>query len=156
MSFSLLTFYRSPNGFYLFHFQVANISLRDLTEEDLVALLSGSSGRQGKRDQSYKFPDYEYVHEELGKVHVTLTMLWEEYVEHCMLENKKYYRETQFRRYYHQFARSKKSTIRLIHKPKFQGASVKFPPILTPFKARNITSFVRKGFIVHGINSRHP
>jgi len=30
MSFSLLTFYRSPNGFYLFHFQVANISLRDL------------------------------------------------------------------------------------------------------------------------------
>ena len=91
--------------------------LENITEEDLVALLSGSSGRQGKRDQSYKFPDYEYVHEELGKAHVTLTMLWEEYVEHCILENKKYYRETQFRRYYHQFARNKKSTIRLTHKP---------------------------------------
>ena len=49
--------------------------LEDITEEDLVALLSGSSGRQGKRDQSYKFPDYEYVHEELGKAHVTLSML---------------------------------------------------------------------------------
>ncbi|MGI6121172.1 MAG: helix-turn-helix domain-containing protein [Saccharofermentanales bacterium] len=62
--------------------------VEDITEEDLVALLSGSSGRQGKRDQSYKFPDYEYVHEELGKAHVTLSILWEEYVEHCMLENK--------------------------------------------------------------------
>ena len=59
--------------------------LKDIREEDLVTLLSGSSGQQGKRDQSYKFPDYEYVHEELGKAHVTLSMLWEEYVEHCML-----------------------------------------------------------------------
>lgn len=44
-------------------------------------------------------------------------MLWEEYVETCILENKRYYRETQFRRYYHQFAKSKKCTIRLEHKP---------------------------------------
>jgi len=41
--------------------------LEDITEEELVALLSGSSGRQGKRDQSYKFPDYEYVHWEAGQ-----------------------------------------------------------------------------------------
>ena len=41
--------------------------LENITEEDLVALLSGSSGRQGKRDQSYKFPDYEYVHWEAGQ-----------------------------------------------------------------------------------------
>ncbi|NLJ70464.1 MAG: IS21 family transposase [Clostridiaceae bacterium] len=91
--------------------------LEHVTEDDLRVLFSGSSGKQGRRDSSYTFPDYEYVHQELGKAHVTLTMLWEEYVETCILENKRYYRETQFRRYYHQFAKSKKCTIRLEHKP---------------------------------------
>ena len=88
-----------------------------LTESELVSVLSVTNGNQGKRDKSYALPDYEYVHEELGKAHVTLTMLWEEYVESCIIEGKRYYRETQFRHYYHQFARSKKCTIRLEHKP---------------------------------------
>ena len=91
--------------------------LEYVTEEDLQSLFPGSFEKQGRRDSSYTFPDYEYVHQELGKAHVTLTMLWEEYVETCILENKRYYRETQFRRYYHQFAKSKKCTIRLEHKP---------------------------------------
>ncbi len=62
-------------------------------------------------------PDYEWVHEELAKSNVTLTMLWEEYAENCITDNKRYYGETQFRRYYHQYAKQKKATIRLVHKP---------------------------------------
>lgn len=93
--------------------------LEGLTEADIVDRLPLSTGNMERRDQSYTFPDYDYVHEELGKAHVTLTMLWEEYVEECISEGKRYYRETQFRHYYHQFAKSQKSTIRLEHKPGF-------------------------------------
>ena len=49
--------------------------------------------------------------------HVTLRMLWEEYVERCIHTGQRYYMETQYRRYYHQYARTQKATIRLEHKP---------------------------------------
>jgi len=39
------------------------------------------------------------------------------YMEDCIVQNKQYYGETQFRRYYHQYAKKKKATIRLNHKP---------------------------------------
>lgn len=91
--------------------------LEDLKEEDLTSTLSKDGVLGKKRDQSYTLPDYEYVHQELGKENVTLTLLWEEYVEKCLQDGTRYYKETQFRRYYHQFAKSKKCTIRLEHKP---------------------------------------
>ena len=95
--------------------------LEPLTEADLSGIFSQDTGPGGKRDQSFTLPDYEYVHQELGKKHVTLTLLWEEYVEDCLIGGNKYYREIQFRRYYHEFAKTKKCTIRLEHKP---GASL--------------------------------
>lgn len=79
--------------------------------------MSRQPGVGANRDQSYVMPDYEWVHEELAKSNVTLTMLWEEYAENCITDNKRYYGETQFRRYYHQYAKQKKATIRLVHKP---------------------------------------
>ena len=91
--------------------------LEDLKEEDLTSTLSKDGVLGKKRDQSYTLPDYEYVHQELGKENVTLTLLWEEYVEKCLQDGTRYDKETQFRRYYHQFAKSKKCTIRLEHKP---------------------------------------
>lgn len=69
------------------------------------------------RDVTFKMPDYEYVHAELAKPHVTLKLLWEEYVEKCRDNGERFYMETQFRRYYHKFARVHKATIRLEHKP---------------------------------------
>ena len=65
----------------------------------------------------YRMPDYEYVHRELARPHVTLKLLWEEYVTTCKQANKLYYMETNFRKYYHQFARIHKATIRLEYKP---------------------------------------
>ena len=62
-------------------------------------------------------PDFEHVHAELAKPHVTLKLLWEEYVESCRIGEERFYMETQFRRYYHKFARIHKATIRLEHKP---------------------------------------
>lgn len=65
----------------------------------------------------FKTPDYNYVHSELAKPHVTLKLLWEEYVQSCQANGDRFYMETQFRSYYHKFARVHKATIRLEHKP---------------------------------------
>ena len=69
------------------------------------------------RDTTFRMPDFEHVHAELAKPHVTLKLLWEEYVESCRIGEERFYMETQFRRYYHKFARIHKATIRLEHKP---------------------------------------
>lgn len=36
------------------------------------------------RNQDYHLPDYNYIHEELSRKHVTLQLLWEEYIEECI------------------------------------------------------------------------
>jgi transposase len=92
-------------------------ALEKITPQDLEPAMARRPGVGANRDQGYVMPDYEWVHQELGKAHVTLVMLWEEYVEDCIANNKQYYGETQFRRYYHQYAKKKKATIRLDHKP---------------------------------------
>jgi transposase len=94
-----------------------------LTLEDLNYLdnstfskaLTKSAGPS--RDVTFKMPDYEYVHAELAKPNVTLKLLWEEYVVQCRANGDRFYMETQFRQYYHKFARVHKATIRLEHKP---------------------------------------
>ncbi len=53
----------------------------------------------------------------LAKPHVTLKLLWEEYRRECQAGDERFYMETQFRHYYHKFARVHKATIRLEHKP---------------------------------------
>lgn len=69
------------------------------------------------RDTTFKMPDYDYVHSELAKPYVTLKLLWEEYAKSCQASGDRFYMETQFRNYYHKFARVNKATIRLEHKP---------------------------------------
>jgi hypothetical protein len=71
------------------------------------------------RDATFKMPYFDYVHAELAKPHVTLKLLWEEYVEQCPQSSERFYIETQFRRYYHLHAKVHKATIRLEHKPAF-------------------------------------
>lgn len=93
------------------------LTLEDLKTID-VAAFSASLGKETQtRDTTFNMPDYEYVHSELAKPHVTLKLLWEEYVDKCQQGNERYYMETQFRRYYHKYAKIHKATIRLEHKP---------------------------------------
>ena len=91
--------------------------LNELTNLDFEPAMQRKTGLGENRDESYELPDYEYVHAELAKQHVTLTLLWEEYVEECIQNGNRYYMETQFRRYYHKYAKTEKATIRLHHKP---------------------------------------
>ena len=51
----------------------------------------------------YKMPDYEWVHREMQKNGVTLSLLWVEYCERCRANGELPYQSTQFNKYYADF-----------------------------------------------------
>ena len=51
---------------------------------------------QGKQ---YKMPDYEWVHREMQKSGVTLSLLWVEYCEQCRQNGELPYKSTQFNKH---------------------------------------------------------
>ena len=52
----------------------------DITGEELEERLYGTAGsKQGHR--RYAEPDFSRIHRELKRKHVTLSILWEEYIE---------------------------------------------------------------------------
>jgi transposase len=73
----------------------------------------------GKRliNQKYKIPDFEYLHQELAKSGVTLSLLWNEYCETCRMEGSRPLMYTQFCYHYQGFAVRNKATLRVEHKP---------------------------------------
>jgi transposase len=62
-------------------------------------------------------PDLEYIHQELAKSGVTLTLLWKEYFEQCGLEGSRPLMYSGFCSQYQQFALRHKATLRIAHKP---------------------------------------
>lgn len=65
----------------------------------------------------YKLPDYEYVHKEMAKSGVTLSLLWNEYCEQCRLSGDIPFMYTQFCKYYREFANKTKATMHIDRKP---------------------------------------
>ena len=68
-------------------------------------------------DQKHKMPDLEYIHQELARNGVTLTLLWKEYFENCRLENMRPLMYSAFCSQYQQFASRFKATLHVEHKP---------------------------------------
>ena len=66
---------------------------------------------------AYKMPDYEYVHHEMAKSGVTLSLLWAEYCEQCRQSGEIPYRTTQFKKYYGEYVQKTKATMHISHKP---------------------------------------
>jgi len=64
-----------------------------------------------------KEPDCQYIHGELAKDNVTLTLLWSEYCESCRAEGLTPYMYTQYCDKYRKWARLTKATMRIKHKP---------------------------------------
>jgi len=85
----------------------------DLTNRDLQRILYP----ERKIPENRKLPDFEYIHNELVKPGVTLSLLWAEYCADCEAEKVIPYQSTQFNEKYHAFAASKKATLRIHHKP---------------------------------------
>lgn len=65
----------------------------------------------------YLEPDFAYIHKELAKPKVTLTLLWDEYRRKAESLGKKPYMSTQFGDKYRAWARITKATMRIHHKP---------------------------------------
>lgn len=86
---------------------------KDLTNTDIEQLFYPDRGNNERR----KLPDFEYIHNELAKPGVTLSLLWSEYCVQCEAEHTIPYQHTQFNDKYHAFAKAKKATLRIKRKP---------------------------------------
>ena len=64
-----------------------------------------------------KGPEYSYIHKELAKPGVNLSLLWSEYCENCHANSKTPYMYSQFCDKYRHWARITKATMRIKHKP---------------------------------------
>ena len=70
-----------------------------------------------QKNPVYKMPDYEWVHREMQKSGVTLSLLWVEYCEQCHQNGELPYKSTQFNKYYADYVHKTKATMHLEHKP---------------------------------------
>lgn len=84
----------------------------EMTDAELNMRLFGV-----KKSRVRHEPDYEYIHKELAKEGVTLTLLWAEYCDACRNESKAPLMYTQFCARYSQYAMREKATLRVAHKP---------------------------------------
>ncbi|HCS74465.1 MAG TPA: IS21 family transposase [Clostridiales bacterium] len=66
---------------------------------------------------TYKMPDYDYVHREMAKSGVTLTLLWLEYCDKCIEAGEIPYKSTQFNKYYADYVKATKATMHITRKP---------------------------------------
>ena len=86
----------------------------DVANADLEQLLFPN---KHKASSQYAEPDYPYIHRELARSGVTLTLLWEEYCAKCQQAGQRPYMSTQFGERYRRWARITKATMRIQHKP---------------------------------------
>ena len=70
-----------------------------------------------KSNPVYKIPQWEYIHREMAKSGVTLSLLWAEYCEQCRQGGEIPYKTTQFYKYYSDYVQKTKATMRISHKP---------------------------------------
>ena len=86
----------------------------DITNTELERILFPD---KYQKISTYVEPDYPYIHRELAKPGVTLTLLWEEYCRKCYESGRTPYMSTQFGDKYRKWARITKATMRIQHKP---------------------------------------
>lgn len=85
-----------------------------VSDADLQAILFPE--KQLPSDHRRK-PDGEHIHKELAKSGVTLSLLWDEYSFQCRENGEIPYSYRQFCRFYNEYARKTKATMRIKRKP---------------------------------------
>ena len=86
----------------------------DVTNDDISEILF--PGKYAAASP-YAEPDYEWIHRELARMGVTLTLLWSEYCTKVRDTGGVPYMYTQFCEKYRRWARVTKATMRITHKP---------------------------------------
>ena len=79
--------------------------------------LAGRLFPASQKKPAYKIPDWNYIHREMAKSGVTLSLLWAEYCEQCRTSGETAYKTTQFYQYYSEYIQKTKATMRITHKP---------------------------------------
>jgi transposase len=85
-----------------------------MSDRDLAAAIINESAQARAQ---YRMPDYKYVHKELAKDGVTLSLLWIEYCEECRKTRDIPYQSTQFNKYYGEYVRKTGATMHIERKP---------------------------------------
>jgi transposase len=93
------------------------VSFGDVREMDDEAVYRMFYPDKHAIETMYKNPDYEYVHNELKRVGVTLKLLWQEYSGKCAKANEISMGYTKFCEGYSEHTISSKLTNHLLHKP---------------------------------------
>lgn len=93
---------------------IYNAAIYKITNAELERILFPD---KYQKISTYVEPDYPYIHRELAKPGVTLTLLWEEYCRKCYESGRTPYMSTQFGDKYRKWARITKATMRIQHKP---------------------------------------
>jgi len=88
-------------------------SVSDLSDKELSQLLFPVESVK----PTYKMPDCEYLHREMAKSGVTLTLLWLEYCDQCRESGRIPYKSTQFNKYYSDYVKSTRATMHIHRKP---------------------------------------
>lgn len=86
---------------------------KELTDGELRQRLFAESAQVSRR----KHPDYDYIHKEMAKSGVTLSLLWNEYCEQCRLNQAIPLMYSQFCHHYQQYTLKSNATMRIQRKP---------------------------------------
>ena len=106
----------------------------NVTNSDLELLLYPARAEKNSNRMPIDFP---WIHRELAKKGVTMTLLWTEYCEQAYAAGKQPYMSTQFGDLYRKWARVSKATMRISRKPgetfevDWAGATVDIPDGVT-------------------------
>ena len=84
-----------------------------MTDCELLKLLLPERALPSSRKQ----PDCEYIHKEMARNGVTLSLLWNEYCEQCRLSSEIPFMYTQFCKMYRDYANTTKATMHINRKP---------------------------------------
>ncbi len=101
---------------------------------------------------SRMIPDCEYIHKEMAKSGVTLSLLWNEYCEQCRLSNEIPFMYTQFCKYYRDYANLTKATMHINRKPGEQ-LEVDWAGQTTPIVDRNTGDIINAYVFVAALSS---
>lgn len=71
--------------------------------EELVSAFKPQKDDNVPTASYYVMPDYKRLSKELAKPGVTMQLLWEEYAQECRMNNKIYYKLTQFKKYFNDY-----------------------------------------------------
>jgi transposase len=93
--------------------KIAWSAVQNLAEGDLYPLLFPNQAQPILR----KAPDCEYIHREMARSGVTLSLLWNEYCDECRSNNEIPLGYTQYCNYYRKFAVTTKATMHISRKP---------------------------------------